>query len=57
MQQTISYTFNNSNCKEIFYEKNKDYGSAWRILRISSLTDQYLSRLKEFVDRTKSIQK
>jgi|TARA_B110000914_G_scaffold213197_1_gene214885 hypothetical protein len=28
------------NCEDIFAKKMKDYGSAWRILRISSLTDQ-----------------
>lgn len=27
-------------CKDIFVKKMKDYGSAWRILRISSITDQ-----------------
>ena len=27
-------------CQDIFAKKMKDYGSAWRILRISSLTDQ-----------------
>ena len=27
-------------CKDIFAKKMKDYGSAWRILRINSLTDQ-----------------
>jgi hypothetical protein len=27
-------------CKEIFIKKNIDYGTAWRILRTSSLTDQ-----------------
>lgn len=27
-------------CKEIFTKKMKDYGSAWRILRSSSITDQ-----------------
>lgn len=27
-------------CREIFLTKMKDYGSAWRILRTSSLTDQ-----------------
>jgi hypothetical protein len=27
-------------CKELFQKKNHDYGSAWRILRPSSLTDQ-----------------
>ena len=28
------------NCLEIFSKKMKDYGSAWRILRLPSLTDQ-----------------
>ncbi len=27
-------------CKELFLRKNKDYGTAWRILRLPSLTDQ-----------------
>ncbi len=27
-------------CKEIFVKKMKDYGTAWRILRPSSMTDQ-----------------
>ena len=27
-------------CREIFVKKTKDYGTAWRILRTSSLTDQ-----------------
>lgn len=27
-------------CKALFLRKNKDYGSAWRILRLPSLTDQ-----------------
>ena len=27
-------------CKELFLRKHKDYGSAWRILRLPSLTDQ-----------------
>ncbi len=27
-------------CKDIFSKKTKDYGTAWRILRTSSLTDQ-----------------
>ena len=27
-------------CSDIFNKKLKDYGTAWRILRISSLTDQ-----------------
>ena len=28
------------NCKSLFKKKMHDYGSAWRILRLSSLTDQ-----------------
>jgi len=27
-------------CKEVFAKKTKDYGTAWRILRIPSITDQ-----------------
>ena len=27
-------------CRDLFHKKMKDYGSAWRILRLSSLTDQ-----------------
>ncbi len=39
---TTEYQFDSiiNNCLEIFSKKMKDYGSAWRILRISSLTDQ-----------------
>lgn len=29
-----------SACKDIFLKKMKDYGTAWRILRTSSITDQ-----------------
>ena len=29
-----------SKCTEIFEKKTIDYGTAWRILRSSSLTDQ-----------------
>jgi hypothetical protein len=27
-------------CKALFLKKNQDYGTAWRILRLSSITDQ-----------------
>ena len=27
-------------CRDVFMKKQKDYGSAWRVLRTSSLTDQ-----------------
>lgn len=28
------------NCKKIFFKKNKDYGTAWRVLRTISIVDQ-----------------
>lgn len=41
MQQTIKeYELAMAKCKDIFIKKMKDYGCAWRILRLSSLTDQ-----------------
>jgi hypothetical protein len=41
MEKTIAeYDSIIKNCEDIFVKKMKDYGSAWRILRISSLTDQ-----------------
>lgn len=33
-------------CKDIFTKKMKDYGTAWRILRASSLTDQIYIKAK-----------
>lgn len=41
-------------CKEIFLRKNKDYGTAWRVLRLPSLTDQiYIkaSRIRTFEEQ------
>jgi len=29
-----------ANCRSVFEKKARDYGTAWRILRVSSLTDQ-----------------
>tara|TARA_Y100000385_G_scaffold271223_1_gene310996 strand:+ start:314 stop:853 length:540 start_codon:yes stop_codon:yes gene_type:complete len=41
MEKTIAeYDSIIKKCEDIFIKKMKDYGSAWRILRISSLTDQ-----------------
>ena len=41
MDQTIQeYDLAIAKCKDIFIMKMKDYGCAWRILRLSSLTDQ-----------------
>jgi len=34
-------------CREIFIKKTKDYGTAWRILRLESITDQiYIKALR-----------
>ncbi len=33
-------------CKEIFLKKTRDYGTAWRILRPTSLTDQLYIKAK-----------
>lgn len=35
-----------SKCQEIFIKKTKDYGTAWRIMRPSSLTDQLFIKAK-----------
>jgi len=41
MTKTVEqYTKVIDTCTEIFQKKTKDYGTAWRILRPSSLTDQ-----------------
>ena len=41
MQQTSEqYDAVIKNCRDLFINKMKDYGSAWRILRLPSLTDQ-----------------
>ncbi|MDG1347595.1 MAG: DUF1599 domain-containing protein [Crocinitomicaceae bacterium] len=37
---STEYTKIVNQCKEVFIKKTKDYGTAWRILRPSSLTDQ-----------------
>lgn len=39
-QTSLEYTNVMNVCREIFAKKTKDYGTAWRILRPSSLTDQ-----------------
>lgn len=39
-------------CQEIFEKKTKDYGTAWRILRLPSITDQIMIKAQ----RIRSIQ-
>ncbi|MFT5569478.1 MAG: hypothetical protein ACI9RP_001519, partial [Cyclobacteriaceae bacterium] len=41
-----------SECKTLFAKKTKDYGTAWRILRLPSITDQILIKAQ----RIRSIQ-
>ena len=41
MQQTLTeYDQVIDQCRSLFFKKGKDYGTAWRILRLPSLTDQ-----------------
>ena len=40
IQTSSQYDLAVSHCRDIFVNKMKDYGSAWRILRVSSITDQ-----------------
>lgn len=47
MQQTLQqYDDIITKCKAIFTKKNQDYGTAWRILRPTSLTDQLYIKAK-----------
>lgn len=41
MERTLDqYDVAAAQCRDVFLKKTKDYGTAWRILRPSSLTDQ-----------------
>src|ERR1700712_3305956 len=45
-------------CKALFERKTKDYGTAWRILRLSSITDQiYIKAQRIRSIQEKGIQK
>ena len=59
MQNTIKqYNSVIDVCRELFHKKMKDYGSAWRILRLASLTDQIFikaQRIREL--QTNSVRK
>jgi hypothetical protein len=53
INQTVSeYTQVIKACKEVFEKKTKDYGTAWRILRLPSITDQIFIKAQ----RIRSIQ-
>ncbi len=40
VKTTLQYDEQVKTCRDIFIKKMKDYGSAWRVLRTSSITDQ-----------------
>lgn len=40
MDTTQEYNTVIQHCKDLFLKKTKDYGTAWRILRLTSITDQ-----------------
>ncbi len=47
MQKTLAqFDLILARCEALFVQKNKDYGTAWRILRPSSLTDQIFIKAK-----------
>ena len=47
MEKTLNqYDAVTAQCRELFIKKAKDYGTAWRILRPSSLTDQLLIKAR-----------
>ena len=53
MQNTLNHYDNIiADCKSLFKKKLVDYGSAWRILRLPSLTDQIFIKAQ----RIRSIQ-
>src|SRR5688572_19308691 len=49
---SIEYKQVINNCKELFAKKTRDYGTAWRILRLPSITDQIFIKAQ----RIRSIQ-
>lgn len=55
MQQTLKqYDEIIENCRSLYKKKLKDYGSAWRILRLPSLTDQIFIKAQRIRQLQKS---
>ncbi|MCR9155279.1 MAG: DUF1599 domain-containing protein [Croceimicrobium sp.] len=47
-----------TNCRDLYLKKHRDYGAAWRILRLPSLTDQIFikaNRLRSIQDKGKQM--
>ena len=55
MDTTTSYNNVITYCKDLFLKKTKDYGTAWRIMRPSSITDQLFIKAQRI--RTLEIKK
>ena len=56
MNTSDSFDFIIDNCYILFNKKMLDYGSAWRVLRLSSLTDQIFikaQRIRSIQDKGK----
>ena len=50
MKDTLSqYTQIQNICRDLFSKKMKDYDSAWRVLRLTSLTDQIFIKTKRII--------
>ncbi|TDQ81226.1 DUF1599 domain-containing protein [Sphingobacterium yanglingense] len=46
MDTTAEYNAVIQYCKDLFIKKTKDYGTAWRIMRLQSITDQIYIKAK-----------
>lgn len=46
MNTTAEYNAVIQYCKDLFIKKTKDYGTAWRIMRLQSITDQLYIKAK-----------
>ncbi|KGE13641.1 protein of unknown function DUF1599 [Sphingobacterium deserti] len=55
MDTTTEYNTIITYCKDLFLKKTKDYGTAWRIMRPSSITDQLFIKAQRI--RTLEIKK
>ncbi len=57
-QTSAQYDQEIASCKDIFIKKTKDYGTAWRVLRIISVVDQiFIKALRIRTIQDKGIQK
>ena len=55
MDTTTEYNAVIKYCKDLFIKKSKDYGTSWRIMRLSSITDQLYIKAKRI--RTLEVKK